>query len=178
MNDYRFEHDEERPAGEETGFNIFVGGQNDDRPRRDLLIVKCGQRTFGIFADETDSIFNWKSPTPLPDVPKSILGVINARGRILTVLDPVELFGEAEDEPLKAKFIVSLNGDEQLGVAVDWVLQITEIVSEEVARPRPGEEQPPFIGTIRIDDLLVRIVEPAELFNLATHGADRRRNQT
>ena len=178
MNDFRSEHDEEQSAGEETGFNIFVEGQIDDRPRRDLLIVKCGQRTFGIFADETDGIFDWKSPTPLPDAPKSILGVINARGRILTVLDPVELFGESEDETLKAKFVVSLHGDEQLGVAVNRVLQITEIIFEEVARPRPGKEQPPFIGTIRIDDLLVSIVEPTQLFNLATRGADRRRNRT
>jgi len=178
MNDNRSEHVEEQSAGEETGFNIYVEALNDDRPRRDLLIVKCGHRTFGIFADETDGIFDWKSPTPLPDAPKSILGVINARGRILTVLDPVELFGESEDEPLKAKFVVSLHGDEQLGVAVDRVLQITEIVFEEVARPLPGKEQPPFIGTIQIDDLLVRIVELTELFKLATHGADRRRDRT
>jgi purine-binding chemotaxis protein CheW len=178
MNDHRSEHDEEQSAGEETGFNIFVEGQNDDRPRRDLLVVKCGHRTIGIFADETDGIIDWKSPTPLPDAPKSVLGVINARGRILTVLDAVELLGEPEDEPLNAKFIISLLGDEQLGVAVDRVLQITEVVFEEVARPRPGKEQPPFIGTIRIDDLLVSIVEPTELFNLATHGADRRRDRT
>jgi purine-binding chemotaxis protein CheW len=178
MNDFRSEHDEEQSAGEETGFNIFVECQIDDRPRRDLLIVKCGQRTFGIFADETDGIFDWKSPTPLPDAPKSILGVINARGRILTVLDPVELFGESEDETLTAKFVVSLHGDEQLGVAVDRVLQITEMVFEGVVRPQPGKEQPPFIGTIRIDDLLVSIVEPTQLFNLATRGADRRRNRT
>ncbi|MDX6710600.1 MAG: purine-binding chemotaxis protein CheW [Blastocatellia bacterium] len=178
MNDNRSEHDDEQSAGEETGFNIFVEGQNDDRPRRDLLIVKCGHRTFGIFADETDGIFDWKSPTPLPDAPKSILGVINARGRILTVLDPVELFGEPEDETLKAKFVVSLHGDEQLGVAVDRVLQITEIVFEEVVSLRPGEEQPPFIGTIQIDELLVRIVEPTELFKLATRGADRWRDRT
>lgn len=63
---------------------------------RKLQLVRAGASQFGVFADEIATIVAWRQPTPLPQAPKPVLGVVSVQGRILTVLDLASLpTGEA-----------------------------------------------------------------------------------
>jgi len=61
---------------------------------RQLQLVRAGASQFGVFADEIATIVAWRKPTPLPQAPKPVLGVVSVQGRILTVLDLASLTGE------------------------------------------------------------------------------------
>lgn len=149
--------------------------QQDDFGIQDLLFVRCGTETLAIFSDETDGILEWKPPVPLPNSPKSVLGIINGRGRILTVLDLTELLGIERPGGIEKRSIVSLRGDEQLGLAVDSVVSAVEMSSESVSNFANAAAEPPFSAVIEVDRKMVKIIDSSQLFEFANRDMDRRR---
>src|SRR3954447_12958344 len=87
------------------------------RTGRDILIMIGGGLRFAIFADEAESVSVFRKPTPLPHAPSAALGVIGVKGRMITVLDPVDLLGQRTST--ERNFLVELKGDEQLGLAIE-----------------------------------------------------------
>jgi chemotaxis signal transduction protein len=131
----------------------------------------------GIFEDEIATIAEWRRPTPLPHAPSAVLGVVSIQGRMLTVLDPLNLFGETtKGLGSPPEFIVALRGDEQMALAIENVretfdLAMTDIQSQS-ERPNSG-----VAGTFRYGDDLVNVIEVKGLFPAALRGRDRRRRR-
>src|SRR4051794_4625871 len=98
--------------GIEAASETSIGDDIDERVRRDLIIARCGTVSFGVFADEAEAIIDWKTPIPLPRSPSAIVGVISARGRILTILDPLELLDEPQKDAFETNLIIGLRSDE------------------------------------------------------------------
>jgi purine-binding chemotaxis protein CheW len=74
----------------------------------------------GIFEDEIATIAEWRRPTPLPHAPPEVLGVVSIQGRMLTVLDPLSLFGETTTLlGFSPGILVALLGDEQIALAIE-----------------------------------------------------------
>jgi chemotaxis signal transduction protein len=175
------------PAEDDFGFETgdtdsapetFTGDNVDERARRDLIIARCGTVSFGVFADEAEAIIDWKTPIPLPRSPSAIIGVISARGRILTVLDPLALLDEAQKGAFETSLIIGLRSDEQLGLAVEQVERIVEVVLDDVLKPAVIEQDTLVQGEVQIGDASVRILDTSALFAAATRGADRRRRRS
>lgn len=149
------------------------------RARRELLIAKTGARLVGVFADEADSVTEWKATTPLPRAPGSVLGVMSVRGSIRTVLDPLALLGErhAGDEP-QFGFVITLRGDEQLALAVDRIERIIEIFTDEVEPVRSSASASVVRGLVQTEGKIVAVFNIEELFRTAMRGVERRRKRT
>jgi purine-binding chemotaxis protein CheW len=152
----------------ETGFTMFVEGQNDDRTRRDILVARCGTVRLAVFADEVEGVMEWREPTPLPHAPKAILGITSSRGRILTLIDPTRILEAGNNQPFERDFIISLRSDEQLALAVEKVERILEIVVETIVMPTSdSKHEPHAVGTISLDTGSILVLNTAELFNAA-----------
>ncbi len=147
--------------------------------RRELAVMRAGERAFAVYADEADSVTEGLRPTPLPGAPPAVLGLVCVRGRMRTVLDPLLLLDEntrgphAEGDTVSPRFIVSLRGDEQLALAVERVERI-------IAAPARALEQNtnaavPLRGRLILDGVPVLVLDPARLFDAAMQDADRRR---
>src|SRR5262249_6857769 len=117
---------------------------------------------------------DWRTPTPLPGAPQSVLGVVSIRGRMLTVIDLTVLLGE-NDLPRKPKQIVALRGAEQLALAVDragdsiaidgkLVVGVGRVGSLTVSVVKSGADQ-------------VEVLNTSELFAAAIRGRERRRRR-
>src|SRR5260370_25409903 len=84
----------------------------------DLFVFEAGARVFAVPVDQVDGTTEAKVPAVLPQAPQAILGVVCARGRMLTVLDPtVLLTGQALRWPRTLPCVIALRGDEQLALA-------------------------------------------------------------
>jgi chemotaxis signal transduction protein len=144
---------------------------------RKLQLLSAGPLVLGIFEDEIATIAEWRRPTPLPHAPSAVLGVVSIQGRMLTVLDPLNLFGETtKGLGSPPEFIVALRGDEQMALAIENVretfdLAMTDIQSQS-ERPNSG-----VAGTFRYGDDLVNVIEVKGLFPAALRGRDRRRRR-
>jgi purine-binding chemotaxis protein CheW len=139
----------------------------ETKPRRDLLVVRAATHLLGVFADEADIVSRPVTPAPLPNSPKTILGIVNLRGRMRTLIDPSLLFDNEAGEHSKSSYnyIVALRGDEQLALAVDNVERIVEIEEEFIERP--GNTSKIVRGLIQSTDQIIVLLELSELFESA-----------
>lgn len=83
-------------------------------------------------------VYPIKELTPLPCTPSFVLGIINVRGQILTVIDLRRFF----DLPIKGltdlnKVIVIEHHEGELGVLADAILGVRSLCSSEI-RPAPS----------------------------------------
>lgn len=150
----------------------------DERERRELLVARCGARLIGIFADEADHVIAWQQPSPLPYAPQSVLGVVSARGRISTVLEPLALLGERRTvEAAPFRFIIILRGDEQLALAVERAERIIEIVTDDIEPLGSSAGATVVRGLLQMEGRLIAVVNVRELFTAAMQGTERRRRR-
>lgn len=156
----------------------------DEEPPKDelrkLQLVRAGSVHFGILADEITSIVPWREPTPLPQAPKPVLGVVSVQGRMLTVLDLTALAGgetvSREAASNIERRIIALRGDEQLALAVDAAGDTVRMQVLEL-KPPPENASPLILGTLRIEESEINILNLRDVFPAAIQGRERRRRR-
>lgn len=149
------------------------------RERLELLLMSAGGgRLIGIFADEADDVAEGLVPTPLPHAPPAVRGVVSIGGRMLTVLDPLVLLTEPNNDKARAmpSCVVALRGDEQLALAVERIEHPIEIFTAMI---KPFDHAGKFVrGTVPYGEALVVLLNPQEIFGAAMQGWERRRQRT
>ena len=153
--------------------NSIIANESE---RRELLVVQAGRRLMGIFTEDVAGIATGKSPSPLPRAPASVLGVIAFRGRMLTVLDPLVLFGEPGHASPPA-LIVALNGEEQLAIVADSSHGAVQISSQDI-EGSDNDNNPEFIsGTLKRYGDQIQIIDVSRLFGATMRQQERRRRR-
>ncbi|MDT4955207.1 MAG: eukaryotic-like serine/threonine-protein kinase [Acidobacteriota bacterium] len=151
-----------------------------NRERCELMVAQAGTLRIGVLADESDGVLTGRTPVPLPHAPQAVLGVVNMRGRMLTVLDPLALLGEerASETNAPPAFIIALRGDEQLALAVTHLESAIGIYMDEITPPADDPDTSIIRGLIHQGNGQIILLDTRELFDAATHGAERRRRRT
>ncbi len=143
---------------------------------RKFRLFKRGSVDFAILENEITAIEDWRTPTPLPNAPESVLGVVGIQGRMLTVLDIARISGvsqTAESTGISEGHIVALRGDEQLALVVDKEGEALE-VSEHAFRET---ELHGLMTTVSHDGIELNVLNPTQLFLSAIQGRERRRRR-
>ena len=82
-----------------------------------------------------DEVFRYKKVTPLPCTPSFIIGIINFRGKILSVIDIRNFIGFTSDvikfNEVREVIVVKVN-EFEVGIAVDNILGYYSISFEEI----------------------------------------------
>lgn len=125
--------------------------------------------TYGIESSYIDEVYPLKELTPLPATPPFVLGIINVRGRILSVIDLKRFF----DLPAKGltdlnKVIVLRSPQMEFGVLADAILGVRRIPI--------GELQPslPTLTGVREEYLKGVTAERVVILDAAKLLSDRR----
>lgn len=84
--------------------------QKQQGERIELVLIRLGRETYGLDAENVFEIKIAEQITTIPRVPDWVAGVVNLRGRILSVLDLRRLFGLPADGELDED-----NGNEEDG---------------------------------------------------------------
>lgn len=166
-----------------TTANAFEGHGSrwsDSGSTRKVQLVHAGLLRLAIFEDEIATIAEWRQPTPLPRATPAVLGIVSIQGRMLTVLDPVVLLGQAESMDGAGSFIggfiVALRGDEQLALAIENKAATLEVTAKEI-QPPPETAGPTVFGILHHGDQIVTVLNTKELFPAAIRGRERRRRR-
>lgn len=139
---------------------------------RPVRVLTSGAQRFGIFADEIETIVDWRPPTPLPNAPAGILGVICVRSRMLTLIAANTLLDTGAEI---GKKIVALRGHEQIGLAVSETGELIEVDSAEL-QSTDGKEAL-TLAVITADGQPLSILNSKQLFATAMRGRERRKRQ-
>lgn len=132
-----------------------------------LVTFRLGDDLFAADIYSVERVLRYQPPTPIPNVPDWVDGVIEYRGRIIPVIDLRLRFGLARIEPRpESRILVFAVGNEWIGAIVDAVLEVASPTSEQLAPPPPlfrGLSAVFLRGVVRRDDRLIVFLEVTKL---------------
>ena len=105
---------------------------------RELHIVgfKVGRETYGVPITSLHEIVRVPEITAVPDAPDYLEGVINLRGKIVSVMDLRKRFGEKQAVLRKQnRILVVEHGGRLAGLIVDSASEVLKIPSDDVEAP-------------------------------------------
>ena len=108
---------------------------------RELHIVgfKVGRETYGVPITSLHEIVRVPEVTAVPDAPEYMEGVINLRGKIVSVLDLRKRFGESTAESNRRNRILVVEHHGKLaGLIVDSASEVLKIPASDI-EPSPTE---------------------------------------
>jgi len=133
------------------------------------VTYKLGEETYGINVMQVQEVLRYTEIAPVPGAPDYVLGIINLRGNVVTVIDTRSRFGLPSSEISDNSRIVIIESDDQVvGIMVDSVAEVVYLRSSEIdSAPNVGtEESAKFIqGVSNRDGQLLILVDLNKLLN-------------
>jgi purine-binding chemotaxis protein CheW len=136
-----------RASGDETRAVLktraeALARENDDgalaRESLEVVSFLLGQEKYGVESCYVREVWPLNELTPLPGTPPFVLGIVNVRGQVLSVIDIRKLF----DLPQKGvgdldRIIVLQNGVMELGILGNSILGVVQIPTDELQPTLP-----------------------------------------
>ena len=105
-----------------------------------VILFELSGEIWGMDFKDIQEVLEVTEPTPIPKTPPFILGVINQRGRIITVIDFALLLGEREHKE-QSKRIVHIRSDKgNVALLIRSKLLMDAIPERQVAAGRLVEK--------------------------------------
>jgi len=110
--------------------------------QKDLyLTFHIGNEDFGIDIEHVIEIIGIQKITEVPDMPYHIQGVINLRGKVISVMDVRLRFGMEKREYDDRTCVIVVNvAEDTVGLIVDRVNEVVEISNDQI-QPVPQLQQ-------------------------------------
>jgi purine-binding chemotaxis protein CheW len=127
------------------------------------LTFRLQNETYGIKVMQVKEILRYSDIAPVPGAPNYVLGIINLRGSVVTVIDTRMRFGleSAESNDQTRIIIIEADNKQNVGILVDSVVEVAELnISDIAPAPNVGtDESAKFInGVVNYqEDLLILI---------------------
>ncbi|WJG08388.1 chemotaxis protein CheW [Aliiglaciecola sp. LCG003] len=133
------------------------------------VTYRLGEETYGINVMQVQEVLRHTEIAPVPGAPEYVLGIINLRGNVVTVIDTRTRFGLPPTDITDNTRIVIIESDEQVvGILVDSVAEVVYLRSSEIdSAPNVGtEESAKFIqGVSNRDGELLILVDLNKLLS-------------
>jgi purine-binding chemotaxis protein CheW len=121
------------------------------------------EETYGINVMQVREVLRYTEIAPVPGAPDYVLGIINLRGNVVTVIDTRSRFGLMQGEITDNTRIIVIESERQvIGILVDSVAEVVYLRSSEIdTTPSVGtDESSKFIqGVSNRDGKLLILVD-------------------
>lgn len=141
----------------------------NEEPVIQWVTFRLADEKYGINVMQVQEVLRITEIAPVPGAPDEVVGIINLRGNVVTVINTRNRFGmmpiEVDDS---ARIIVLETGDQVIGLLVDSVSEVVDLYDSEVeSAPNVGnEESSKYIqGVCSRDGQLLILVDLNELLN-------------
>jgi purine-binding chemotaxis protein CheW len=103
-----------------------------------LVTFRLGEDLFAADIFSVERVLRYETPTPVPNLPEWIEGVIDYHGRVVPVLDLRRRF-ELDARPVAAetRILVFTAGGDWVAAVVDAVVEVAKVSDEQIAPPPP-----------------------------------------
>lgn len=152
--------------------NEHSASATSDEGQQSLTFILSGEE-YGVDILRVQEIRGWSRPTPIPNSPAYVKGVINLRGTIVPIIDLRRRFGMEEREYGPTTVVIVLrvcheNGERVMGVVVDAVSEVYTIQTENL-RSMPdmgGQQTRRFVRALAtIDEKMIILLDIDALLN-------------
>lgn len=128
-----------------------------------LVTFRLKDETFGINVMQVQEVLRVSEIAPVPGAPAYVLGIVNLRGNVVTVIDTRTRFGLPPTDLSDTSRIVIIESEEQVvGILVDSVAEVVELGQAEIdAAPNVGNHESSryILGVASRDDSLLIVVD-------------------
>src|SRR3569832_2886619 len=133
------------------------------------VTFRLGEETYGIDVLQVQEVLRVSEISPVPGALSFVIGIINLRGNVVTVLDARHRFGLPPKEPDDASRIIVVNAyDKVIGLLVDSVSEVNNVQAAEIeGAPTVGtDDNAKFVsGVCNRDGELLILVDLAKLLD-------------
>lgn len=107
------------------------------------VTFRLGEEIYGVNVMQVQEVLRVGEIAPVPGSPDYVIGIINLRGNVVTVVDTRSRFGLPYKETDDLSRIVIIEADEQvIGILVDSVSEVVELrIDEMESAPNVGNEE-------------------------------------
>ncbi|MBA6289882.1 chemotaxis protein CheW [Colwellia sp. MB3u-4] len=152
--------DERRNASERVNINDEI---------LQWVTFKLDRETYGVNVMQVQEVLRYTEVAPVPGSPMYVMGIINLRGNVVTVIDTRIRFGLESAEINDNARIVIIEAETQvIGILVDSVAEVVYLNSSEIdVAPNVGnDESAKFIqGVSNRDGELLILVDLNQLLS-------------
>lgn len=136
--------------------------QHSDDPVLQWVTFNLAGETYGVNVMQVQEVLRYSEIAPVPGAPSYVLGIINLRGNVVTVIDTRHRFGLTDGEVSDNTRIVIIEAESHVvGIMVDSVAEVVYLRQSEIeTAPNVGnEENAKFIQGVchKNDELLILI---------------------
>ena len=126
------------------------------------VTFRLEEETYGINVMQVQEVLRYSEIAPVPGAPDYVLGIINLRGNVVTVIDTRARFGLQPGDVSDNSRIVIIEADKQvIGILVDSVAEVVYLKTSEIdSAPNVGtDESAKFIQGVsnRGEELLILV---------------------
>jgi purine-binding chemotaxis protein CheW len=136
---------------------------------QEVVTFRLGDDRFAGDVASVERVLRYAKPTPLPNLPAWIEGVLDYQDRVVAVVDLRARFGLERRAPRpESRIIIFSSGDEWIGAIVDAVLEVTAVPAEQVAPPPKvfrGLKAEYLRGLLRTEDGLIIFLDVPHLLS-------------
>ena len=113
--------------------NKSAAQQSSEDPILQWVTFKLDNETYGINVMQVQEVLRYTEIAPVPGAPSYVLGIINLRGNVVTVIDTRQRFGLHNAEITDNSRIVIIEADKQVvGILVDSVAEVVYLRQSEI----------------------------------------------
>ncbi|OUR71919.1 chemotaxis protein CheW [Marinomonas sp. 42_23_T18] len=137
--------------------------QEVDDPVLQWVTFRLGDEIYGVNVMQVKEVLRYSEIAPVPGAPSFVLGIINLRGSVVTVMDTCQRFDIETGEISDSTRIMILEVDGHvIGILVDAVSEVVYLRQSEI-EPSPNvgnDESSKFIqGVCNKNDTLLILVD-------------------
>ena len=133
------------------------------------VTFSLAEETYGIDVMRVQEVLPMSEIAPVPGAPPYVLGIINLRGNVVTVIDTRMRFGlQSRESDNASRIVVIETGDQVAGILVDSVAEVINVSEGEVdTAPNVGnDESSKYIyGVVSRGDELLILVDVDKLLS-------------
>ena len=110
---------------------------------RQCVTFRLDDETYGINVMLVQEVLRVTDIAPVPGAPGYVVGIINLRGNVVTVIDTRMRFGLSPNEMNDSTRIVIIESEKQtVGIIVDSVSEVVDIYNNEIeTAPNVGNDE-------------------------------------
>ncbi len=123
--------------------NEVVENNYSNEPVIQWVTFRLENEKYGIKVMQVQEVLRVTDIAPVPGAPDYVLGIINLRGNVVTVLDTRMRFGLPEQETDDNTRIVIIEAENQVvGILVDSVAEVVDLQSSDIeTAPNVGNDE-------------------------------------
>ena len=118
----------------------MLAGEKEEADSDSLEVVEflLAREHYGIESQFIGEVYPFKDYTPLPGVPPFVLGLVNVRGRILSVVDITKFFDMPDQGISDLNTVIILQDDKmEFGLLADAIVGVRKVAVRDMSQPLP-----------------------------------------